>query len=127
METEAKLFLHLLQIKASLLKEIEKLDLAIELAMPKDITLLNKLVNNMTLGVYDYPINAIMSEKVSFALGHLGSATVDNIIKYLIILGEHLPQKQLKISINETIKKLVDNKVLNEHKIGKDNLYSLLK
>jgi len=127
MHKEAKLFLQLLQIKASLIKEIEKLDLAIELAKPKDITLLNKLVNNMTLGVYDYPINALMTEKVSFALGNLGSATVDNILKYLIILGEPIPQRQLKISLNETIIKLVDNNVLHEHKMGKDNLYSLLK
>lgn len=115
------LFLELKKLRASLISNIEQLDIAINNAKPKDEKLLDKFLNEETIGVYDYRLCTTNSEKILFVLLKLGKANESDIAKYLEILGESMYKTQLKTFIRTTLTKL-----LTDDEIEKNgNLYSL--
>ncbi|SDH72166.1 hypothetical protein SAMN05421827_1462 [Pedobacter terrae] len=116
METDLVTYVDLYKIKADLMKQVQQLDLLMEKAKPKHFDSLNSLVNNITLGVYDYPFNGMLNEKIIFTLKILKNGTKADIRKYMSIVGDKVIERpNFGNDLDSTLTALSDAKILVGH------------
>lgn len=129
MEIDCVTYVELYKLKAGLLKQIKELERLMEKAIPKDFETLNRLASNITLGVYDYPFNGILTEKIIFTLSLLKIGSHDEIRKYMSIVGDNRENKNdFDKELKETLEVLENAKMIKSKKVGSNfskNIYSL--
>ncbi|MGM9475268.1 hypothetical protein ACS5PU_02515 [Pedobacter sp. GSP4] len=116
METDLVTYVELYKLKSGLMKQVQELEVLMEKAKPKDFDALSSLVNNITLGLYDYPFNGMLNEKIIFTLKKLKNGTKTDIRKYMEILGDeaiHAPN--FKNDMDHTLTALSKARILVEY------------
>jgi hypothetical protein len=115
MALETVSYIELYKLKAVLLKQIKDLDVLMQRIIPSDDDKFNKLANEITLGLYDYPFNQNLEEKIFFSLEKLKVADANEIFRYMKIIGDNQIQKpSFKEELEDYLKLLVDKKILCE-------------
>lgn len=128
MGTDQVTYIELYKLKSGLLKQIMELDRLMEKSVPKDFDTLNKLVNDITLGIYDYPFDGFLNEKITFSLRQLKMASLKDIKRYMEIVGDrNLGTEKLDVELKKNVSKLIDDKILTHIKSGTSDIkYRLL-
>ena len=73
------------------------------------------MYKRQTLGLYDYPFNQNLEEKIFFSLEKLKVADANEIFRYMKIIGDNQIQKpSFKEELEDYLKLLVDKKILCE-------------
>lgn len=125
MEAELKILRHLLKIRESLLRDIDQIDLAIAEIEPSQFNMLDKVANEETLGVHEYKYCKTLFDKIQFALKRMGKANVNDMVKFLKMLGEKTDDEQLRYLLYQELKLAKSElKVIKEH-TGRRAIYSL--
>lgn len=124
MELQTISFIELYRLKSGLLKQIKELDILMARVFPTDVNVASKLVNEITLGIYDYPFNAILRDRIIFVLEKLKAAGAKDIVKYMQILGDKDSlQPTIEKELDNNLQILIDERVLNQiSPTGNDDL-----
>ena len=115
MDLKTVSYIDLYKLKAGLLKQIQDLDALMQRIIPSDDDKFNQLANEITLGLYDYPFNQNLEEKIFFSLEKLKVADANEIFRYMKIIGDNQIQKpSFKEELEDYLKLLVDRRILRE-------------
>lgn len=110
MNNEHNLYIQIYKIKSGLEKQLADIQIQLEKAMPKDLNQRNKLANDVIFGKYDYPFDGLALEKVLFVTKKLKKATVTEIKKYMLMIGEtNIKENRLELEIKSTLAVLTAN------------------
>jgi len=116
METNLVTYVELYKLKSGLMKQVQELEVLMEKAKPKDFAALNSLVNDITLGLYDYPFNGMLNEKIIFSLKKLKNGTRNDIRKYMGIVGDKtIDAPSFKNDMDNTLRALSKARILVEY------------
>lgn len=115
MDLKTVSYIDLYKLKAGLLKQIQDLDALMQRIIPSDDDKFNQLANEITLGLYDYPFNQNLEEKIFFSLEKLKVADANEIFRYMKIIGDNQIQKpSFNQELEDYLKLLVDRRILRE-------------
>ena len=119
MEANFVSYIELYKLRAGLLKQINELDNLMEKIIPKDSETLSKLVNNITLGVYDFPFDGLLKEKILFSLKQLSVASEREIKRYMSIVGvTEATDDKFELELKKLLLILIKKKVITRIKFG---------
>lgn len=122
MEAKEVTYVELYKLKSGLQKQIKELDDLMRRIMPTDFNMLSKLVSDITLGVYDYPFNGLLKEKIIFSLKQLKIANAQEIIRYMKIVGDTgFNEAKFEAELNKHLHTLSNEKILARIRLDKDH------
>lgn len=127
MRDDIQYILELKRIKINLLVEINRIEDLILNQITKDPNRLDRMVDEETLGLFDYMLCHSPTDKIAFGIAKLGPTSIVNLTKYLRILGEKTSEVKTKAWIKNTLHLMIREERVRSHEINGILIYTLNK
>lgn len=108
MVLEKEAIIDLLEKKQLYLKEITKIDRILNAIEDCDY-IIDKWANDKMTSAQDYNNFGSTQDKIDYVLQKLGEASIDDIVNYLLILGEKIERKSLVKKVKSHIELMYTN------------------